>query len=494
MPNNADIHRRQLLKGACAVAIGSSLPARRLHASDRDTQCNFDDAVEEIKTRLLPPSFPDQHYTITQFGAVGDATKLCTDAINNAIAACHEAGGGRVMIPAGIYRTGAIRLLSNVELHLKPGSELRFSQATEDYLPMVQTWFEGVELMNYQPHIFALNARNIAITGQGLLNGGATFDGWWSWRGPRSWKGAISGTSTGWQPGMPYQKTARNQLMQMAADDVPVNQRRFGDGHYLRSSMVEFNRCSNVLIEGVTIKDAPFWSVHPVLCRNVIAKSVTIHNPVGANADGIDPECCEDVWIDNCYFNNGDDCISIKSGRNHDGRRINTPSRNIIISDCHFESERSAISCGSESSGGIENVYVSNVVADKVFRLFRIKTNDQRGGYTHNIHLHSIKVHHALENLIEVQANFGEPLKDDPLELAAKQKHFPSIRGIHIHKLQCKKTQRALNIVGTQKTPVKALSLNSIQVNSAQKPNIVLWAPNAIATDTNINGTPLKLK
>lgn len=493
MPNHSQISRRQLLQSACAMTIGSSLPAHWLHASIHNTGCGFDTAMAAIKSRLVPPSFPNRQFDITQFGAVGDATKLCTEAINNAISACHAAGGGRVLIPGGIYRTGAIRLLSNIELHLEQGSELRFSQDTSDYLPLVTTWFEGVELINYQPHIHAINAHNVAVTGHGLLNGGATFDGWWSWRGPRSWKGAISGTSTGWQPGMPYQKSSRNKLMQMAADNVPVEQRRFGDGHYLRTSMLEFNRCENVLIEGVTIKDAPFWSVHPVLCRNVIARNVTINNPVGANADGIDPESCVDVWIDKCHFNNGDDCISIKSGRNHDGRRINTPSRNIIISGCHFESERSAISCGSESSGGIENVYVTNANADKVFRLFRIKTNDQRGGYTRNVHLHRINVNHALENLIEIQANFGEPMKDDPIELAAKQRYFPSIRDIHIQDLQCTNAVRALYVVGTKDAPIQGLTLDSVRITASQQPNIIQWAPGAYANDSQLNGAVLTL-
>ena len=493
MPNDSQISRRRLLQSACAVAISNGLPTQALLANTAPLTCDFANAVAAIKARVTPPSFPKRQFTITQFGAVGDSSKLCTEAINSAITACHDAGGGRVVIPAGIYRTGAIRLLSNVELQLTSNSELRFSQDTKDYLPLTQTWFEGVELINYQPHIHASNAHNVAITGQGLLNGGATFDGWWSWRGPRSWKGAISGTSTGWQPGMPYQKASRNKLMEMAADNIPVAERRFGDGHYLRTSMIEFNRCQNVYIEGVTIKDAPFWSVHPVLCRNVIARNVTIDNPVGANADGIDPECCEDVWIDQCRFNNGDDCISVKSGRNHDGRRINTPSRNILITDCHFESERSAISCGSESSGGIENVYVSNVNAAKVFRFFRIKTNDQRGGFTHNIHLHQVKVDHALENLIEIQANFGEPMKDDPLELAAKQKYFPSIRDIHILDLRCDQAFRAFNIVGTADTPIHGIKLDSVQVVSSQNANIVQRAPDASVKNSTLNKTPLTL-
>ncbi|RBP53012.1 glycoside hydrolase family 28 protein [Arenicella xantha] len=484
------LSRRQFVLAACASSTALANSKSYAQPGDICSNTNLESEwakADFIRKQIIAPTFPKRIFNILDFGAVNDAETLNTKAINAAIQACHTAGGGTVLVPDGLFLTGAIHLRSNTELHLESKAELRFSDQTSDYLPLVQTWFEGVELMNYSPFIYAFDCHNVAITGTGTLNGQATFDGWWSWRGPRSWKGAKSGTSTGWQPGMPYQKASRNQLMAMAANDVPVAERRFGDGHYLRSAMIEFNRCSNVLIDGVTINDAPFWSVHPVLSNNVIARNVTIHNPVGANADGIDPESCNYVLIENSRFDTGDDCISLKSGRNHDGRRINTPCRNVIVSNCHFSSERSALSCGSESSGGIENIYISDVVATHVYRFFRIKTNMRRGGINQHIHIKNADIEQALENLIEIQADFSEPLKDDPEE-QNNHNFAPVIRNISITNLNCQRAYRALNLPGTEATPIESLKLNGVTVASSDHSNRLENLMRPCATDTVING------
>ena len=278
-------------------------------------------------------------------------------------------------------------------------------------------------------------------------------------------------------------------LMKMAADGLPVKDRQFGEGHYIRSAMIEFNRCNTVMVEDVTIRDAAFWSVHPVLSTNVIARGVTILNPVGANADGIDPECCTDVLIENCSFDTGDDCISLKSGRDHDGRRINTPCQNVVISGCHFSSERSAISCGSESSGGIRNIFVENVTAEIVFRLFRIKTNTNRGGVNENIHIRNAKVLEALENFIEIQTNFSEPLKDGPGG-ARKRKFIPVIRNISLSDINCGPVGRAFNFPGTRETPIKNLVLNRLTIGPAEKENVLSHLLNPVAIEVSINGKP----
>jgi polygalacturonase len=447
------------------------------------------DRVAAIRARIKPPVFPEQDFDVTDFGAVGDGVTVNTGAFKTAITSCSAAGGGRVVVPAGCYLTGPIHLESNINLHVSEGAELLFSQTPADYLPLVQTWFEGVELMNYSPFIYAFGSENVAVTGRGILNGQADFDVWWSWRGPRSWKGAKSGTTSGWQEGMPYQKASRSLLMDMAADGLPVKKRLFGEGHYIRSAMIEFNRCKNVLIQDVTIRNAAFWSVHPVLSTNVTARGVSIDNPVGANADGIDPECCSDVLIENCSFDTGDDCISIKSGRDHDGRRINTPCQDVVISGCHFSSERSAISCGSESSGGVRNIFVENVTAETVFRLFRIKTNTNRGGVNKNIHIRNATVTEALENFIEIQTNFSEPLKDGPGD-ARKRKFIPVIRNISLSDINCGPVGRAFNFPGTSETPIRNLVLNRLTTGPAKKENVLSHLLNPVATQVSINGKP----
>ena len=441
----------------------------------------------EIRDRISLPRFPARDFLVTEFGAVGDGKTVNTSFIREAITACNGAGGGRVVIPPGDFLTGPVHLASNVNLHVAEGATLLFSKNPGDYLPLVQTWFEGVELMNYSPFIYAFGAENVALTGGGILDGQADFDDWWSWRGPRAWKGMKSGSGTGWKEGMPYQKASRGVLMEMAAKGVPVQQRKFGEGHYLRSAMVEFNRCTRVFIEGVTLQRAPFWSVHPVLSTNVTARGLKIENPVGANADGIDPECCSGVLIEHCTFDTGDDCISLKSGRDHDGRRLNTPCRDVVIAGCHFSSERSALSCGSESSGGIRNIYIENVTAGTVFRFFRIKTNTQRGGVNENIHIRHARIEKALENFVEIQTNFNEPLKDLP-GVTDAQKHIPVIQNISLADIDCGPAGRALNLPGTSDTPIRNLELRRIKIGPVANDNILTYLENPISEDVIIGG------
>lgn len=486
-PMKQEFSRRQVLHAIGAVTAIVLLPivvTRSLASTSNPLPWG---KVAGIRARIKPPVFPERDFKVTDFGAVGDGITTNTGAFKAAIASCSAAGGGRIVVTAGRYLTGPIHLKSNINLHVSEGAELLFSQTPADYLPLVQTWFEGVELMNYSPFIYAFGAENVAVTGQGILNGQADFDVWWSWRGPRSWKGAKSGTTSGWQEGMPYQKPSRTQLMAMAAEGVQVSDRQFGEGHYIRSAMVEFNRCKNVLIEDVTIRNAAFWSVHPVLSNNVTARGVTIDNPVGANADGIDPECCHDVLIENCNFDTGDDCISIKSGRDHDGRRLATPSRNVLITGCHFSSERSAVSCGSESSGGVRDVYVESVTAASVFRLFRIKTNTNRGGVTENIHFRNASVDEALENFIEIQTNFSEPLKDGP-GTADRKAYIPVIRDISFTDITCGSVERAFNFPGTAQTQIRNLVLRNVTIGHASKENVLTHLANPLAEQVSIGG------
>ena len=270
------------LQAAGAATTACLAPNVMAHLLSEQPSPSAWDNAADIRNRISLPHFPDRDFPVTDFGAIGDGKMVNTASIKATISACSATGGGRVVIPAGVFLTGPIHLESNVNLHVSENAELLFSKNPGDYLPLVQTWFEGVELMNYSPFVYAFGAENVALTGNGILNGQADFDDWWSWRGPRTWKGAKSGSRTGWQEGMPYQKASRGLLMDMAARGVPIEERKFGEGHYIRSAMVEFNRCNKVLIEGVTLRRAAFWSVHPVLSTNVTARGMTIDNPVGA--------------------------------------------------------------------------------------------------------------------------------------------------------------------------------------------------------------------
>jgi polygalacturonase len=262
-----------------------------------------------ILKRISPPVFADKDFVITQYGAKGDGDFDCTEAFRKAIAACSEAGGGRVVVPAGTYLTGAIHLKSHVNLHLMKDAIVSFFTSPEDYLPMVYTRFEGTECMNYSPLVYAYEQENIAITGSGTLDGNAGITNWWRWK---------------WT-----QKDDVTALCEQAEQQVPVENRMYGDGHKLRPNMIQPYRCKSILIEGVTIKNSPMWHIHPVLSRNITVRNVTVTGH-GPNNDGCNPESSRDVLIENCYFDTGDDCIAIKSGRNADGRRVNAASENIL--------------------------------------------------------------------------------------------------------------------------------------------------------------------
>ncbi|MGH7975402.1 MAG: glycoside hydrolase family 28 protein, partial [Limisphaerales bacterium] len=293
--------------------------------------------VPKILARIKAPEFPKRDFVITNFGAVADGKTDCSKAIAKAIDACAENGGGRVIIPAGEFFTGAIHLRSNVNLHLETNAVLKFSTDPKAYLPVVFTRFEGTELYNYSPLIYALGQKNIAVTGEGTLDGQADGTNWWAWK----------------------KTPARARLVKTADENVPVTQRRFGEGGELRPDFVEFNRCKNVLIEGVRIRRSPMWELHPLLCTNVTVRGVNIVSH-GPNNDGCDPESCRDVLIENCLFDTGDDCIAIKSGRNNDGRRVNVPSENIVIRNCTMKDGHGGVTIGSEISGSCRNVFVEN--------------------------------------------------------------------------------------------------------------------------------------
>ena len=340
-------------------------------------------AVPDILSRVKPPTFPPRDFDVTTFGGVGDNTKDCTAAFRDAIGACARAGGGRVVVPKGDFLSGAIELKSGVNLHVADGATIRFARDANRY-PLVLTRWEGTELMNFSPFIYAFEQTNIAVTGSGTLDGNADCAHWWPWKGR---------TDCGWQRGDASQDADRQRLMEMAERGVPVPQRVFGAGHYLRPQFVQPYRCTNVLIEGVRLINSPMWQVHPVLCTNVTVKDLSIQ-AAGPNTDGCDPESCRDVLITNCSFDTGDDCIAIKAGRNADGRRVNVPSENIVIRNCRMKNGHGGVTIGSECSGGTRNVFAEDCELDSPALEFavRIKTNAMRGGTIENVFARRLRV------------------------------------------------------------------------------------------------------
>ena len=367
------------------------------------------DAQAAILARIKPPQFAERDFPITDFGAVADGD--CTQALAKAIAACHAAGGGRVVVPAGLWLTGAVHLKSNVNLHLVDGATLRFSPEPAKYLPVVLTRFEGIECMNYTPLVYAFEQENVAVTGKGTLDGSANWETWWAWNDKSK--------------GQPVRQIAdRKQLDRQGTAGVPVAERVYGDGHFLRPNFIQPYRCKNVLIEGVTITNSPMWEIHPVLCTNVTVRGVTVRS-LGTNNDGCDPESCRDVLIEDCVFETGDDCIAIKSGRNNDGRRIGTPAENIVIRRCTMRDGHGGVTMGSEVSGGVRNVFVSDCTMDSpnLERAFRFKSNAVRGGVIENIDVRNVKIGRVAKAVLSVEFDYEE---------GANGPHQPVLRDVRI--------------------------------------------------------------
>ncbi len=353
--------------------------------------------LESTLARIKVPTFPDRDFVITAYGAKPGAD--CTDAIRAAIAACNQAGGGRVVVPAGEWLTGAVHLKSNVNLHVVEGATLRWTFDLTKY-PVVFTRWEGVECMNYSPFIYAFGQENIAITGKGTLDGGADWETWWSWN-KKSDK-------------VKKQVPDRNQLVEMGEANVPVAQRVFGPGHLLRPNFIQPYQCRNILIEGVKIIRSPMWEIHPVLSKNITVRGVRIDSH-GPNNDGCDPESCTDVLIEDTLFDTGDDCIAIKSGRNNDGRRVNVPTENVIVRNCIMKDGHGGVVLGSECSGSIRNVFVENCTMDSpdLDRALRFKSNAVRGGVLENVYMRNVKIGQVGEAVLTIDLLYEEGAKGD---------------------------------------------------------------------------------
>jgi polygalacturonase len=360
--------------------------------------------ANEILARVRPPNFPDKNFPVTDYGAVGDGKTDNTEAFRAAINTCVAAGGGHVVVPKGTFVTGAILLHSNVDLHLA-GATILFSGDVKKY-PQMITRYQGIDLMNCSPAIHAVDQTNIAITGDGTLDGSLM-----TWnhdtRTPSSWLA----------------------LQKMAHDGVPIAERKFGSpGNSIRTTLVEPYHCTNVLIQGITIRKSHFWQTHPCLCTNVTVDGITTTS-TSSQTDGCDPESCRDVVIENCTLGAGDDDIAIKAGRNPDSQRVHEPCENLVIMHSRFHGPWGLVTCGSEQTEGIQHVFVYDCSTIEsapdahhqtgcAIALY-LKTSPERGGFIRDIHLDKVsgKFYRAiLEGTMnydkESSMNVGHPLPE----------------------------------------------------------------------------------
>lgn len=412
--------------------------------------------VPDILARIRPSVFPQRDFDITAYGAAGDGSKDCSDAIRSAIRACNKAGGGRVIVPPGIYRTGPVHLQNNVNLHISEGATVRFIPDHRLYLPAVYTRWEGVECMSYSPLLYAFNRHNIAITGGGTLDGQASEEHWWPWNGNPLYGGSRE---------KPNQAAARANLFRMGETDVPVKKRLFGDGSYLRPNFIQFYRCRNVWIEGVTIRNSPMWQIHPVLCTNVTVRGVSMISH-GPNNDGCNPESSRDVLIEDCLFDTGDDCIAIKSGRNRDGRRIGIQSENIIVRNCRMKDGHGGVTIGSEASGGVRNVFAENCSMDSpnLDRALRLKTNSVRGGFIENIFMRNVTIGEVADAVLRIDLFYEE---------GDAGQFPPTVRNIEMRNVTSRKSNYALFLRGYKKAPIRNIRLSRCSFENAARADVI---------------------
>lgn len=431
---------KRLICALMITMIGFGIPASSL--------AQMKDVPEEIAPVNAPfdmpdlkrPEFPDQTFNIEDYGAVKGSGHIDqnTQAIHKAIETAHKAGGGRVLIPEGEWWTGPIHLMSNINLHVAKGAVVHFSEDKEDYLPVVRQRPEGVEAFNYSPLIYARDVRNIAVTGKGMLNGHGKH--WWKWAEEHSY-------------------TSREK-----ATKVPLSKRRYGKGageEGMRPNFVVFWKCKNILVEGITLKDSPMWNINPVYSENIIVRGITVQSKEAPNGDGINPSSCKNVLIEYNHFETGDDAVVLKSGLNEEGLNVDIPTKNVVVRHYQAVDVRTGsggIVFGSETSGGIENVYVHDAYFEGTDRGIRFKTERGRGNVVQNIYIRDIRMKDIDQEAINFNTYYSGPGITGP---------SPLIRNIRISNVQIDGVPTAINLVGLPDKWLENFTFENISVKNA---------------------------
>lgn len=394
---------------------------------------------DEILKSVSGAKIPATAKSILKFGAKGDGKKDCLPAFKKAMAQSKKNGGLRIVVPAGVYYIkGPIHFESNTCIDLQEGATLKFAPEPEYYLPMVKTSWEGTFLQNHSPFIYGYNLHDVAITGKGTIDGNAqtTFATW-----------------------RKDQRAARDLSRKMNHENTPVEKRNFGGDYKLRPHLIQFFGCSNVTVADVFITNSPFWCVHLLKSQNIICRGIRYDAKL-VNNDGIDPECSRNILIEDIDFNNGDDNVAIKSGRDNDGWNIGSPSENIVIRRCRFKGLH-AVVLGSEMSAGVRNVFVEDCTyAGYCKRGIFVKTNPNRGGFVENLFVRNCKFD-EVEDLFYITSMYaGEGLDDN---------HFTTIRNIYVENLQCNKARKAgIVLQGTKAKPISGVTFRGVEIGEVK--------------------------
>lgn len=412
--------------------------------------------ADEIVQNIRLPEIPKRDYKITDFGARSGGTVDSRPAILAAIKKASAAGGGRVIVPAGKWLSkGPIQLASRIDLHLEEGATLLFSTAAKDYLPVVLTRWEGTEVYSYSPLIYAFEVKDVAITGKGTIDGNSQSE-FLTW---------IEKAEPDFQ-----------RLRRMGADGVPAAKRVFGEGTYLRPSIIQFFRAERVLLENYKILNSPFWVNHLIYTDNATVRRVRVDSHY-SNNDGIDVDSSRNVLIENCNFRTGDDSIVIKSGRDRDGRELSKPSENVVVRNNDLGGE-DGIALGSEMSGGIRHVYFTDNILRKGISAIRFKANLDRGGTVENIRVRNFTVE-SFDNLIWFQLDY-------PGQLGG---NFPSTyRDIVFENFTVERAGTVFNGDAPAAAPLRDVIMRNINIKQAEKTFILKNVENLKLENVMIGG------
>lgn len=428
------------------------------------------------------PTFPANNVSIADYGGVPDGATLNTEAFAKAIQALSQKGGGTLTVPSGIWYTGPIVFQSNINLHLEKGALILFS-SNFDLYPLVHTVFEGLDTRRCQSPISGRNLKNIAITGEGSINGSG--DAWRPLKKSKvtdsHWQRVIK--SGGVVKDGNYWFPSKGSLKGNDMSDMNVPQGDLSDEEwksvkdFLRPVMVSFIECENVLLEGVLFENSPSWNIHPLMCKNVIVDNVFVRNPgYSQNGDGLDLESCQNSIIVNSTFDVGDDAICIKSGKDEDGRRRGMPTENVIIDNCKVFQGHGGFVVGSEMSGGVRNISVSNCQFLGTDVGLRFKSRRGRGGvveniYVNNINMFDIATESFLFDLYYGGKSASEALEDGdetPVENIVYEvdETTPVFRNIYVKNLTSRNARRAMYFNGLPEMNITNINLENTTITS----------------------------
>ena len=458
MQGNLDTVRRMLVVGLVTVITGGATARAAVEKPEAGQVVDWAMA-EEIVASIQAPRIPSRDFLLTNYGAREGDGFDSLPAVKAALREAVQAGGGRIVVPPGRwFIKGPIHLQSHIELHVQKGAELVFSAEPADFLPVVLTRWEGSLCFNYSPFIYAFQATDVALTGEGVLNGNAA-TGFGEWR--------------------PHEKPAQMQLRQMGNDLVPVHERVFGEGAFLRPPFIQFFGCERVLVEDVTIKDSPFWCIHPVFCSDVTVRGVTVDSH-RMNNDGVDPDSSSNVLIENCVFKTGDDAVAIKSGRDQDGWRIGRPTERVVIRNCDMPAVHNALAVGSEMSGGVQSIFMENCRSGSARSCIYFKSNPDRGGYIRGVRVRNIEVDVSRAALIDLFTDY----------FGWRGNEFaPNYEDFVIEDVNCNRAEKfGIYAVGKPDAPLTDILLRDVTIHSAEIPQYLAVVDGLRFERVTING------